>query len=573
MTSKQVFNVKLHSNKILNNLWKLRQEKCFCDVVLHVENNTFPAHRNVLSAASEYFMKMFTTNMKEKREQKVTLKDISPTAMQVVIDFIYTGDVTITEENISSILDAASLMQITDLLEVVIKYLCQFLDLNSCLRFRKLGVLHSLDKLVDEANQYILKHFEELSKQEEFYDLNGNEMESLLISDYLAVKEEKQVYEVVVKWVNKDLQNRKQYFPKLFKYIRLQFVPIKFVAGTIRKDKLVREFLDCRDLVEDAFFFHISPEMVIAENPRLSYKKEPDSVMVINASMNYQDIFHVSTTSWSQKTTNGWFANMLNNYCAVASKHLSHAFCGGVISNQPTNAVVQFDGNKWKQIDSMIEARCGAAAVYYKNNLYVFGGENTWVNPVQNHGHQQSFNNFVKSFEVFNNEWKTGGNLKSDRSYACAEIVNNKIFLIGGFTINTERRIYHNQQSKEPTSSTDIYNVKNGSWSNGPTLKFARAAFGSAVVNSTVYVLGGIGVNGSCLKNVEFLETSSRIWTTVTINLSYNCRQPCACYVKGQIYLSSYDYNGMIRFIPDTQQWFTESRNTSSRLIVPIRNE
>ena len=36
--------------------------------------------------------------------------------------------------------------------------------------------------------------------------------------------------------------------------------------------KLVREFPDCRDLVEDAFFFHISPEMVVAEEPRESYK-------------------------------------------------------------------------------------------------------------------------------------------------------------------------------------------------------------------------------------------------------------------------------------------------------------
>ena len=404
MTSKQVFNVQQHSSTILNNLSKLRQEKTFCNVILQVEDKLFPAHKNVLSAASEYFLKMFTTNMREKRDEKVTLQDISPIAMQVAIDFIYTGDVIITEENISSILNAASLMQITDLLKIVVKYLCQFLNLNNCLRFRKLGVLHVLDKLVDEANQYILKHFEKISKQEEFYDLNVDEIEFILRSDNLAVDEEKQVYEVVVNWVNKDLQNRKQHFPKLFKYVRLQFIPVKFVAGTIRKDKLVREFLDCRDLVEDAFFFHISPEMVKAEHPRLSYKFEPESIMFIKATTKYQDIFHIKTKSWSQKTTNGWLINMVNDYCAVASKHFIHVFCGGVIDDQVTNAVVQFDGNEWKQIDSMIEARCGAAAVYYKNDLFVFGGENIWINPFQKCVYEQSSNNFVTSFEVFKNE-------------------------------------------------------------------------------------------------------------------------------------------------------------------------
>ena len=569
MTSKQFFNVQQHSYTILNNLSKLRQENTLCDVILQVENKTFPAHRNVLSAASEYFLKMFTTNMREKQERKVALKDMSSIAMEAVIGFIYTGDVTITEENISSILNAASLMQIIDLLKIVVTYLCQFLNLNNCLRFRKLGVLHVLDKLVDEANQYILKHFEKISKEEEFYDLNIDEIEFILRSDDLAVDEEKQVYEVVVNWVNKDLQNRKQHFPKLFKYVRLQFVPVKFVAETIRKNELVREFLDCRDLVEDAFFFHISPEMVKAEHPRLSYKFEPDSVMFINASMNYQDIFHVKTKSWSQKTTNGWRVNIVNNYCAVASKHSIHVFCGGVIDDQVTNAVVQFDGNEWKQIDSMIEARCGTAPLYYKNDLYVFGGENIWVNPFQNYGHQQSSNNFVKSFEVFNSEWKIAGSLRSVRSYACGETVNDKIFLIGGFTINNGRRNY----SKEPTSSTDIYNVENGLWSNGPNLNVARAVFGSAVVNSIVYVLGGIGVGNSYLRNAEFLGTPSNVWTTVTTTFSHDFGIPSVCSVKGQIYLSSFYYNRMIRFDPDTQQWSIEARNTKSKLIVPICNE
>ena len=33
----------------------------------------------------------------------------------------------------------------------------------------------------------------------------------------------------------------------------------------------MREFLDCRDLVEDAFFHCINPAMVVAEEPRKSF--------------------------------------------------------------------------------------------------------------------------------------------------------------------------------------------------------------------------------------------------------------------------------------------------------------
>ena len=96
MSTKRTFKVETHSNLVLSSLNKLRDDNDFCDVILQVENKTFPAHRAVLSASSVYFFKMFTVNMKEKQEKLVTFNDISPDAFQLVIDFIYTGDVTIT---------------------------------------------------------------------------------------------------------------------------------------------------------------------------------------------------------------------------------------------------------------------------------------------------------------------------------------------------------------------------------------------------------------------------------------------------------------------------------------------
>ena len=41
-----------------------RQEGHLCDIALQVGNKEFLAHRNVLSASSEYFSKMFTIEVK-----------------------------------------------------------------------------------------------------------------------------------------------------------------------------------------------------------------------------------------------------------------------------------------------------------------------------------------------------------------------------------------------------------------------------------------------------------------------------------------------------------------------------
>ena len=570
MSTKRTFKVETHSNLVLSSLNKLRDDNDFCDVILQVENKTFPAHRAVLSASS----------VKEKQKKLVTFNDISPDAFQLVIDFIYTGDVTITEDNVSSLLHVTSLMQVHDLHKVIVEYLNEVLNVQNGLQFRKLGVIYSLTGFVNNVNKYILKHFQEFLLQKEFFNLNVDDLESLLESDDLNVEEETKVYEVVVKWTNQDEHNRKKYFSRLFKAVRLQFVPIKFVAGVIRKNKLVREFLDCRDLVEDAFFFYINPEMVMAEIARPSYTPEPDSILIVHPAQTYQMRFHVSQKTWNQTTSTGWRTNLLNMDCSVAVKHGKYMFCGGRDnSNQTSNSVIQFNGSEWKTVSSMNEARCGCAAVYYKNDLFVFGGERTWIDPSLkyqgNTPNPRSRADFVESFEVLSKSWKITENVTFVCSYASAEVVQDKVYVMGGFTLNTSLVNQGSHQSfymKKPSVCSYIYEFQENKWSYGPNLNIARAKFGSAVICSTIYVLGGYGMNCSVINDVEFLETSSNVWTRINCTAPYNLIHVYACCAQGEIYVKSSSTNCLIRFDSNSQTWFTEQGNifNGASFVIPI---
>ena len=48
-----------------------RDTNTMCDVTIMVQDRTFPAHKNILAAASGYFRAMFTVDCKEKNEAKV----------------------------------------------------------------------------------------------------------------------------------------------------------------------------------------------------------------------------------------------------------------------------------------------------------------------------------------------------------------------------------------------------------------------------------------------------------------------------------------------------------------------
>ena len=71
-----------------------------CDVTLAVSNIRILAHRVVLAACSPYFNAMFTADLLESKESVITLKGVDGLALQSLINFMYTTDINITEENV-----------------------------------------------------------------------------------------------------------------------------------------------------------------------------------------------------------------------------------------------------------------------------------------------------------------------------------------------------------------------------------------------------------------------------------------------------------------------------------------
>ena len=69
------------------------------DVVLVVEGERFPAHRNVLAARSEYFRGLLLSGMQEgSGQQEISLEEVSAGAFRVVLRYLYTAAVPAWEE-------------------------------------------------------------------------------------------------------------------------------------------------------------------------------------------------------------------------------------------------------------------------------------------------------------------------------------------------------------------------------------------------------------------------------------------------------------------------------------------
>ena len=102
-----------HATQILKSINGLRKNNKLCDVTLVVGKKEFPAHRVVLSACSDYFCAMFTSDMAESHRAHVDLQGLSADTMEILLDFVYTESVRVSVENVQALLPAACLLQLS----------------------------------------------------------------------------------------------------------------------------------------------------------------------------------------------------------------------------------------------------------------------------------------------------------------------------------------------------------------------------------------------------------------------------------------------------------------------------
>ncbi|KAF7284067.1 uncharacterized protein LOC143193110 isoform X2 [Rhynchophorus ferrugineus] len=92
---------------------KLLTSEHFVDVTLACENEMLKCHKVVLSACSTYFEKLLLDN--PCQHPIIFMKDMKFQEMQSLVDFMYKGEVNVTQDDLPSLLKSAEALQIRGL--------------------------------------------------------------------------------------------------------------------------------------------------------------------------------------------------------------------------------------------------------------------------------------------------------------------------------------------------------------------------------------------------------------------------------------------------------------------------
>lgn len=142
------------------------------DVVFKIGLETVKAHKQILSARSEVFNRMFSVDMIEKRDSEVTINDMSVETVKSLLDFIYSNECQ-EDAMDEELMYAAEKYEITELKETVARHLTMKADDENALEllvmFDQLGIGEARKAMVD----YVTEHKKSVltpEKREDFQE-------------------------------------------------------------------------------------------------------------------------------------------------------------------------------------------------------------------------------------------------------------------------------------------------------------------------------------------------------------------------------------------------------------------
>jgi len=461
------FQSEKHSLKLLSSLNRFRASGYLCDVTLKIQARQFHAHKTILASSSPYFEAMFTSCMEESQMSEVEIKDVSPEAMELLIDFCYTTTITIEEDNVQQLLPAACLLQMSQVQQYCCEFLSKQLHPSNCLGIRAFADRHSCNELLNISQTYTAQHFEEVSQSEEYLLLPIEQLVNILSSDELNVKSEEDVFKAAMDWMNYDLAARKCHLQRVFENVRFPLMTAKFLVGTVDKNQLIRTEGACRDLVDEAKNYLLLPqERGHMQGPRTRPRRPVNP---------YEVLFAV----------------------------------GGWCSGDAIQTVERYDPirEEWCLVESMNKRRCGVGVAVLDNYVYAIGGHDG-----------TSYLQTVEKYDPIQDNWSTDvATTSTCRTSVGVAVLDGYLYAIGG------------QDGGSCLDLVERYDPINNRWERKASMKTRRLGVGVAVLNKFVYAVGGSN-GGTPWDSVERYNPANDTWTSVASMSTARKHLGCAVY-------------------------------------------
>ncbi|XP_065110631.1 kelch-like protein 5 isoform X1 [Paramisgurnus dabryanus] len=543
--SDEHFQAHSHAEHTFRRMETYLRTRKLCDVVLLAGERRIPAHRLVLSSVSDYFAAMFTSDVREAKQEEVKMEGVDPDALWVLVQYAYTGRLELREDTIESLLSASCLLQLSAVVQACCSYLMKQLHPSNCLGIRSFADAQGCFDLHKVAHNYTMEHFMEVMRHQEFLLLPACEVQKLLASDDMNVPEEETVVTALLSWVRHDAPNRQSQLPDLLAHIRLPLLKPQFLAD-MEANPLLRDSVECQRLVMEAMKYHLLPERrPLLQSPRTRPRKATVGALFAVGGMDATkgatsiEQYCLRRDTWRQVAVMS--GRRLQFGVAVLDDRLY--VVGGRDGLKTLNTVECYNprSKSWSVMPPMSTHRHGLGVAVLEGPMYAVGGHDGW-----------SYLSTVERWDPQARQWSFVASMATPRSTVGVAVLNSKLYAVGG------------RDGSSCLKSVECFDPHTNKWSSCAPMSKRRGGVGVATWNGFLYAIGGHDAPASSLASrlsdcVERYDPKTDVWTAVApMSLSRDAVGVCLLGDRlyavggydGQVYLNTVE-----AYDPQTNEW------------------
>ncbi|KAL0963325.1 hypothetical protein UPYG_G00304680 [Umbra pygmaea] len=467
---------------LLMQLNLLRLDQVLTDVLLCADNTEIPCHRAVLASSSPYFTAMFCRHFRESQQDKVGLKGISSSILSAIVDYVYTGTISISLDIVLPLMQAASMLQYARLFEACSYFLQEQLSPDNCLSMIRLSEILHCRSLKDKAREMAVQNFSDVSASEDLCEMSLPELMGYLEDDGLCAEEE-QVFETLLAWIHHDPFSRRGSISDLFTKVRLRYIHPTYLFQFIASDPLIQSSTLCTELIESVrrLMFSVSTKCgsdlkPLWMTPR-RYTCQETLVLVGGRKNNEQTsrealLFDERTQRWQ------WLAKLpLRLYKAsYVCIHSILYVLGGLTMNTKHRVVstavytLSLKTNQWRTAEPMIQPRFAHQSVSYLHFIFVLGGL----------GPDRQVCDTVERYNSMFNQWEIMAPMPTAVLHPATAANDQRIYLFGG-----------EDAMQNPVRMTQVYHIGRNMWSKMESRTVKNVSAPAGVIDDKIYIIGG----------------------------------------------------------------------------------
>ncbi|XP_078351589.1 kelch-like protein 3 [Oculina patagonica] len=530
-----------HRQELIERLDILRTNQSFCDVTVAVKDGEFNAHKVVLAAASPFFLSLLASDMRESKEQliKIELEEATASVMEDVLQYVYTGNVSITEERAHNVIATADYLLLPGLKTMACKFLKENMTIENCIFNYYFADKYQCVDMKENAREVINSNFSAVIQTDDFLSLDMKQVMEWVSSDDVTVNAEEEVFKGIVKWVSHNRSEREADFAALLHQVRLISISHEYLFNDLVEEELIKTNNECLNFVLAAMkqIFHPADECV-TKSPRKCLETRTDVIFVCGgrkslcyvpnrnmwcqlADMLFEHQNHAATqykdkifvfggqpvgpgqsriTEYYMSLTNSWGSLQMADF-VYEDRYSSLSVLNGCMyaSGCETGMVYAYfpEKNDWDILDGLSSSRWGACGFTDGKYLYIIGG--TPMNTYKISGTVTT-----ERFDPSGNSWEEVAAMNEARHDAFGAAMNGKLYIAGG------------QQKKGQICtvlcSCEVYNPLTNEWQLIPSLNVPRHAASMVCFKGELYVLGGFSNGQSIEYPVEVFSSETNEW-------------------------------------------------------------